>query len=144
MKIAVNRCYGGFSLSIEAELLYAKKKGITLFYYEEINPGNWDDKTCKRIDAPAKPEEDNFRTTAFTKDLGATFDYSGKESDKYYFSNRDISRDDALLIEVIEELGDKASADLGEIRITEIPDGVDWYIEEYDGMEHVAEQHRTW
>ena len=23
-------------------------------------------------------------------------------------------------------------------------DDVNWYIEEYDGMEHVAERHRTW
>jgi hypothetical protein len=26
----------------------------------------------------------------------------------------------------------------------DIPDDVNWYIEEYDGNEHVAERHRTW
>jgi len=26
----------------------------------------------------------------------------------------------------------------------EVPDDVDWYVEEYDGLEHIAERHRTW
>jgi hypothetical protein len=25
-----------------------------------------------------------------------------------------------------------------------VPDGVDWELSEYDGIEHVAEAHRTW
>ena len=30
------------------------------------------------------------------------------------------------------------------LKIIEIPDDVDWIIEEYDGNEWVAEKHRTW
>jgi len=30
------------------------------------------------------------------------------------------------------------------LRIIEIPDGVEWQIEEYDGDEWIAEKHRTW
>jgi len=30
------------------------------------------------------------------------------------------------------------------LKIVDIPDGVEWEIEEYDGMEWVAEKHRTW
>jgi hypothetical protein len=30
------------------------------------------------------------------------------------------------------------------LRIVEIPDGVEWHISEYDGIEHIAENHRTW
>ena len=26
----------------------------------------------------------------------------------------------------------------------EIPDDVEWQIEEYDGTEHISEKHRTW
>jgi hypothetical protein len=36
MKIAINRCYGGFGISEEAVMLYAKKKGLTLYGYESI------------------------------------------------------------------------------------------------------------
>jgi hypothetical protein len=28
--------------------------------------------------------------------------------------------------------------------VVEIPDDVNWQVEEYDGMEHIAEKHRTW
>ena len=31
-----------------------------------------------------------------------------------------------------------------ELRVIKIPDDVKWYIDEYDGMEWVAEIHRTW
>jgi hypothetical protein len=60
------------------------------------------------------------------------------------FYDRDIPRDDAALILVVEELGDAANGLCADLKIVEIPDGVNWYIEEYDGLEHVAERHRTW
>ena len=28
--------------------------------------------------------------------------------------------------------------------IVEVPDGGEWELDEYDGIEHVAEKHRTW
>ena len=37
--------------------------------------------------------------------------------------------------------GDGVYSDL---KVVEIPDDINWYIEEYDGLEHVAERHRTW
>jgi hypothetical protein len=30
------------------------------------------------------------------------------------------------------------------LEIVEIPDDVEYTIEEYDGLEHIAEKHRTW
>jgi hypothetical protein len=38
----------------------------------------------------------------------------------------------------------KHPEEVGDAIVVTIPDGVDWYIEEYDGSEHVAECHRTW
>lgn len=60
------------------------------------------------------------------------------------YGRRDIPRDDPRLIEVVERLGDDASGKFGKLKVVEIPDDVDWIIEEYDGFEHVAEAHRTW
>jgi hypothetical protein len=57
----------------------------------------------------------------------------------YYY---DITRDCPVLVEMVER-GD-VDGDFSELKVVEIPDGVNWYIEEYDGMEHIAERHRTW
>jgi hypothetical protein len=57
----------------------------------------------------------------------------------YYY---DIPRDCPVLVEMVER-GD-ADTDYSDLKVVEIPDDVNWYIEEYDGLEHVAERHRTW
>ena len=94
MKVVINNCYGGFSLSDAGIARYLELKGI-----------GW-------------PNAD--------------------------FYDRDIPRDDAALIRVVEELGDAANGACADLKIVEVPDDVDWYIEEYDGNEWVAERHRTW
>ncbi len=53
-------------------------------------------------------------------------------------------RDDPYLIQVVEMLGELASRQSSKLEIVVIPDDVKWHIVEYDGMEHVAENHRTW
>jgi hypothetical protein len=64
----------------------------------------------------------------------------------YSSSSRDIDipRDDEHLVRVIRELGNRANASNSDIRVVQIPDDVEWTIEEYDGVEWVAEKHRTW
>ena len=54
----------------------------------------------------------------------------------------DIPRDCPVLVEMVER--GTSDGDYAELKVVEIPDNVNWYIEEYDGMEHVAERHRTW
>jgi hypothetical protein len=56
----------------------------------------------------------------------------------------DDDRSNAKLVEVVEKLGEKADGCSASLKVVEIPDDVEWHIEEYDGMEHVAENHRTW
>lgn len=48
------------------------------------------------------------------------------------------------LVRVVEELGAKAGDSYADLKVVEIPDDVDWIIQEYDGAEWVAERHRTW
>lgn len=55
-----------------------------------------------------------------------------------------ICRSDPVLIEVVERLDNLASGGYAQLKIVEIPDNVEWEIEEYDGIEWVAEVHRTW
>jgi hypothetical protein len=54
------------------------------------------------------------------------------------------SRDCPKLIKAVETLGDKASGTCAHLTIVEIPDGTDWYIDDYDGWETVRERHQSW
>ena len=57
----------------------------------------------------------------------------------------DGDRTDPELIKIIEQFGSASSSDeYAEIKIVEIPDGVKWRIEEYDGCESIHEVHRVW
>lgn len=60
------------------------------------------------------------------------------------WTNDDPARDDPLLVECVEALGEEASGSFADLQIVEIPEGVDWQIEDDDGVEWVAEEHRTW
>jgi hypothetical protein len=55
-----------------------------------------------------------------------------------------LNRSDKDLIDVVEELGENANGTYSELKVVNIPDGINFSIEEYDGLEHVAEKHRTW
>jgi len=114
-KIVVNKCYGGFSISHEAVMLYGKLKGLNI-----ITRG---DKCFNHYYLD---------------------EYDSDDENKNYFSEYDIPRDDPHLIQVVETLEEEADGWAADLEIVEIPEGVDWYIDEYDGYEHVAEAHRTW
>lgn len=55
-----------------------------------------------------------------------------------------INRDDPDLIDIVENMGKAANSGFAKLKIVEIPDDVEWEISEYDGLEHIAEKHRTW
>ena len=48
------------------------------------------------------------------------------------------------LVAVVEKLGDEASDYDSGLKIVEVPDDVEYTIENYDGIEWVSEVHRTW
>lgn len=114
MKIVINADYGGFGLSHEGTVRYAKLAGIDLTIVDRI-------------------------------DSATHYDYYiGNIKDKQYFWDGNIARNDPALVQTVEELGSKAGSKYSCLKVVEIPDEVNWYIEEYDGNEWVAEQHRTW
>lgn len=120
-KVAINRCFGGFGLSEKAFELLLERKGIE---YEK------------------RPAEYSMRSKEH--------DYYHKDhwgEDDHYLSHYEFTQDrsDADLIQVIEQLGVKeAGGWASNLKIVDIPDDVEWQIEDYDGLEHVAERHRTW
>ena len=76
--------------------------------------------------------------------FGHTNFYKGEISDDNLFWDRDIPRNDELLVEIVQRMGAAANGRFSSLKIVEIPDDVNWFIAEYDGREHVAERHRTW
>lgn len=64
----------------------------------------------------------------------------GIESDNYM-----AYRTDCRLIAAIEKVGiKKSNGRLAKLEIVNIPDDIEWEIDEYDGIETVHEQHRSW
>jgi hypothetical protein len=52
----------------------------------------------------------------------------------------DIERTDPVLVQVVEELGDKANGDCAELCIAELSAGTLYRIDDYDGFEIVCTQ----
>ena len=65
-------------------------------------------------------------------------------TEETYFSLYDIPRDSVELVQAVEELKEESNGGFSKLKVVEVPDDVDWTIEEYDGLEWVAEVHRTW
>ena len=59
-----------------------------------------------------------------------------------YICNED--RTNPKLVECVEKLGEDANGTFAELKVVEIPDDVEWTIEEHDGLEWVSEKHRVW
>lgn len=119
MKVVINRCHGGFAISLEAAKFMAAR-------------GN----------ERAKRELEIFHQT---KDDDRWYGYGhidkpwpqDKGGHEYY-------RADPDLIAAVETLGEKADGNLAKLEIVEIPDDVCWEIEEHAGVEWIAEEHSTW
>ena len=137
MKVAINRCFGGFGLSHEAVIRYFEIKGITV--YPEQKEYYWKYWTVPPEDRLEPKEGADFYKLPMEERREYNEAYS-----KQVFYEGDVARNDPALIQAIEELGDAANGQFAEIAIVDIPDDVEYTIEEYDGMEHIAEVHRTW
>lgn len=57
---------------------------------------------------------------------------------------RNIERNNPILVEIVEQLGQSANTRFSKLKVVEISDDVRWQIEEHDGNEWIAEKHRTW
>jgi hypothetical protein len=73
-----------------------------------------------------------------------TFVVFRNEDGEFWNTWRGEERANPLLVQVVEELGEKADGDHAALKVVEIPEGVDWLIDDYDGKEHIEERHRVW
>lgn len=132
MKIVINKCYGGFHPSVAAIRKYLERKGLGCFVYESTG------REYVKVD-----DSRSSFATIFTEDMGERFMVRSSEHAPY-FSMYDLDRTDPDLVAVVEELGDLANSDVSQLKVVEIPDGIEYTIEEYDGVEWIAEKHEVW
>ncbi len=132
-KVVINKCYGGFGLSHKGVMRYAEIKRITLYPW-------LDDRTKEVYGERARIGNEEILHHYFTQPVPE----SGEYEEGSYFSARDIQRDDPALVQLVEEMGAAANGWCTDLEVVEIPDSVEFTIEEYDGIEWVAEAHRTW
>ena len=141
MKIVINSCHGGFGLSDAAIDRYIELKGLKLFkHYDE----QWD--TYSYFTVPYEEyEKANKNDIAKTEWEGQSVGWGRyKDSNDLCWSERDIQRNDPILVQVVKELGELANGRFAKLKLVDIPLDIQWAIEEYDGDEWVAEKHRTW
>lgn len=55
-----------------------------------------------------------------------------------------FDRDDPDLVAAVKHLGAKANGECAELKIVRIPDGIEWELEDYDGIESIHEKHSVW
>lgn len=134
MKIVINTCYGGFSISFVGlkryyEIKFPEKK---LYLYKRDFSTN----TYTKV---SECEYDVFYTDIFDKDFGSTFKGNDIDDDVFndhFVSMRNFKRTDPILVQVVEELGDKANGECAELTVAEFS-GNKYRVCEYDGMEWV-------
>jgi hypothetical protein len=112
--IVVNAQHGGFGLSQDAQIAYLERAGISYI---------------------TRPRDDRHSTQRY----GPIIMVNGKH---WYDGN--ISRDDPVLVGLVQELGKASWGEHAQLKIVRVPADVDWQIKDYDGLEWVAERHRTW
>ena len=143
MKVVINKCFGGFRLSNLALKRYVELKGLTPYFYEE-------DYSNKKFIKTSYDNKREFLTYCISEDLGDVIEHEKfwewqEQNEEKYFCNYNIKRNDKDLIKVVEELGcEKSSGDCASLKVVEIPDGISWEINKYDGMETIEEAHRSW
>ena len=117
MKVVINVCNGGFGLSDSAFEKFLDRKGVA---WEKQHRGDY-----------------GWHEYYHAGHLG---------DNEHYLYSRTMTEDrsDLDLLSVVEEMGDLANGEYSELKVVEIPDDVEWEVEEYDGLEWVAEKHRTW
>lgn len=155
-KVVINKCYGGFSLSPDAVARIAELQGRPCyFFHTPIVNGKFSRSfvpltleearkafVWSAFDVPNPNEmlkKGDWHTMTEEERKAQNAVYSEHEID-----NRPSERDNAHLVQAVEELGEKANGGHAELRVVEIPADVEWTVDEYDGLEHIAQVHNTW
>ena len=136
MKVVINSCFGGFGLSNKGIKRYLELQGKECWFYKQTKYEYNDGKDEYIL---SDENDDSLFVICNTKYLG---EVTNELDDDFYYG--DISRTDENLIKVVKELGSEANSKFSDLKIVEIPDDVEWDIDDYDGIDTIHEIHRSW
>jgi len=117
MKIVVNRCKGSFSLSARAVARLAELNGQKAYFFADGAEITLED-------------TDSHSWRAFN---------TNSPTPRVPLERAPKDRTDPKLVQVVEELGSAASGKWAELKVIEIPDGIEWVIISNGGFETVHE-----
>jgi hypothetical protein len=138
MKVVINNCFGGFSLSEVAVMRLVDEQF-------PLESWPWDPNEKFNVSIGRATQAHDLGngwvrygdSSMFSSLVKNGMVYSSHLSD-------DKLRADPRLVRLVEEMGDDACGPCADLKVVVIPEGVDYVIEEYNGSETVAEKHRTW
>jgi hypothetical protein len=132
-KVVYNVCHGGFSLSKEACQRYWDIKGQQVWIEEDTQFKSLGLFTVWLV-APEDRIPSKEGNAFYSMSMDERVAYNRAHSKQTWY-NRDVCRHDPVLVQVVEELGDKANGTCAKLKIDEV-DGP-YRIDEYDGFESV-------
>lgn len=130
-RILININYGGFTLSDAAIQWLVNWKGWSTTDYNVVVPRL----SSLEVDQAWPGRRPHRLRRGIYSDNMQAFSHKGKFND----------RNDVDILDCFDALGsEEFSGPDSKIISVDIPADVEWMIKEYDGMEHIAEVHRTW
>lgn len=119
-KIVINGCFGGFGVSEEGMRRYAELKGLSFYVWRD----------------PRYSDSDLLKMY-FSADPSGMTELDEDFYEKHNLYPGDLDRSDPVLVQVVEELGEKASNWAAKLVVVELPKGTLYRINEYDGYESI-------
>lgn len=131
VRVIYNACYGGFGLSKEACQRYWDIKGEKIWIEDDKEHPSFGLWTFWLTPPEERPiMKKNWESMSMDERIS----YNRAQSEQTWY-DRNVDRHDPVLVQVVEELGDKASGKYAKLRIAEVSGS--YRIDEYDGNESV-------
>jgi hypothetical protein len=152
MKVVINRCFGGFSLSAAAVKRLAELQHRPCYFFRDNGsgtgfvPAKLEDIGRGYFYAWDIPNPNEFFRSGpdYNRLSPEEREEQGRVSNRHYLTSRPENRSDPLLVQVVEELGEKAWGECAELKVIEIPDDVKYEVYDYDGKESIHQVHTSW
>lgn len=154
MKVVKNARYGGFGLSPMALGRIAELMGKQLYFFKHgpySEPERYTPISCEEAAADwlwtccyTVPNPGEYRL--LERDEDGLFKSANERAVSISLPDfRDYSqRSNPLLVQTVEELGTEANGRFANLVVVEIPDGIEYEFDDYDGFETIHEKHRSW